>query len=147
MVAAAAGCFASIAVIAYLALQWHLFLLVPSLGASAVLLFAAGHVPMARPRRIVGGHLISALIGVLAYKFSGLAWWTLALSVTAAMVAMMVTDTLHPPGGATAFAAVCGCQEFSFVIQVLIGALILVFVALAFRQMRNFLSTQKQKNV
>lgn len=86
---------------------------------------------MAQPKNVLGGHLISAVIGVAVYKTLGLSWWTLALGVAMAIVAMMVTDTLHPPGGATAFAAVFTQQNFSFVYNpVAIGVVILIVVAL-----------------
>lgn len=94
-------------------------------------LYAAAHVPMAQPKNVLGGHLISALIGVTVYRLWGLSWWTLALGVALAIGAMMVTDTLHPPGGATAFAAVFTQQNFSFVYKpVAIGVVILMVIAI-----------------
>ncbi|MCL6611309.1 MAG: HPP family protein [Peptococcaceae bacterium] len=79
--------------------------LLPSLGASAVLLYGACHVPMAQPRNVLGGHLVSAFFGVSAYQLFGDAWWVIAIGVTLAILAMAVTHTMHPPGGATAFMA------------------------------------------
>ena len=43
-------------------------LMIASMGASSVLLFAAPHSPMAQPWSFVGGHLISALIGVTCFN-------------------------------------------------------------------------------
>jgi CBS-domain-containing membrane protein len=131
LVIALVGSFTGIAIAAYLSLNYDMALLVPSFGATAVLLYAASHVPMAQPKNVLGGHLVSAIIGVAIYKLLGLSWWTLALGVALAIVAMMVTDTLHPPGGATAFAAVYTHQDFSFVYKpVAIGVAILIVVAL-----------------
>ncbi len=132
IIIAVVGSFAGIAAVSYLSMNYSVPLLVPSFGASAVLLYAACHVPMAQPRNVVGGHLISAVAGVSVYQLLGLTWWSLALAVTLAIGAMMFTDTLHPPGGATAFAAVFTTQDYSFVFSpVLLGAVILVSVAIA----------------
>lgn len=130
MLIAAIGSFIGISLTAYLTLNYNMALLVPSLGASAVLLYAASHVPMAHPKNVLGGHIISAAVGVAVYQLWGLSWWTLSLGVTLAIASMMITDTLHPPGGATAFAAVFSKQHFSFIFTpVALGVLILVVVA------------------
>ncbi|MFZ5652304.1 MAG: HPP family protein [Bacillota bacterium] len=101
----AAGSLLGIGLVGFLSAYYNLPLLFPSFGASAVLLYAACHVPMARPRNVIGGHIISALAGVATYYFLGATWWSIALGVTLAILAMTVTHTLHPPGGATAFVA------------------------------------------
>lgn len=127
----ALGSFAGIGLVAFLAFIYNLPLLLPSLGASAALLYAACHVPMAQPRNVVGGHLISALVGVGTYQLLGMEWWTLSLGVTLAIVAMVVTQTLHPPGGATAFLAVYTGQGIDFVFSpVGTGVIWLVIIAL-----------------
>ena len=127
----ALGSFAGVGLVAYLAFFYNLPLLFPSLGASAVLLYAACHVPMAQPRNVMGGHLISALVGVGTYQLLGMEWWTLSLGVTLAIVAMVVTQTLHPPGGATAFLAIYTGQGIGFVFSpVGTGVLCLVIIAL-----------------
>lgn len=131
LLAAFVGSFCGIAVTAYFSFIYHAALLVPSFGASAVLLYAAPHLPMAKPKSVLGGHLVSALVGVTVYQLFGLYWWSLALGVSLAIVAMMITDTLHPPGGATAFAAVFTQQNYPFVFMpVVMGVLILMVVAL-----------------
>ncbi|RYD03022.1 hypothetical protein N752_21670 [Desulforamulus aquiferis] len=55
----ALGSFLGIGLISLLNLYYDIPLLVPSLGATAVLLYAACHVPMAQPRNVIGGHLVS----------------------------------------------------------------------------------------
>lgn len=127
----ALGSFAGIGVVALLTSYFNVPLLVPSLGASAVLLYAACHVPMAQPRNVVGGHIISAIVGVLTYQMLGNSWWTIALGVTLAILAMMLTHTLHPPGGATAFVAVYTNQSYLYIFApVALGALLLLVIAL-----------------
>jgi len=50
----------------------------------------------AQPRALVGGHLVSTLVGLLIVKLCGPAPWAAALAVGAAMVAMHLTGTFHP---------------------------------------------------
>lgn len=127
----ALGSLLGIGLVALLADIYNLPLLLPSFGASAVLLYAACHVPMAQPRNVIGGHLISALAGVGVYQLLGGAWWSIAIGVTLAIFLMTITATLHPPGGATAFVAVYTGQNFDFIWSpVGLGALCLILVAL-----------------
>jgi CBS-domain-containing membrane protein len=114
-----------------------LLLIIGSFGASAVLVYAAIKSPLAQPRNLVGGHVISALIGVACYKlFGGTIWMAAALGVSLAIVAMLLTKTLHPPGGATALIAVIGSRnvhDLGFLYAVFpagAGALTLLIIAL-----------------
>ena len=78
------------------------------MGASAVLLFAVPASPLAQPWSIIGGNLISALIGVSCYLLLGQTGLAAGLAVGLAIAAMFVTRCLHPPGGAVALTAVIG---------------------------------------
>ncbi|MGE3539268.1 MAG: HPP family protein [Candidatus Tectimicrobiota bacterium] len=107
------GSVIGISLCSYLSSQYFepadLTLLLGSFGASAVLVYGAISSPMAQPRNLVGGHMISGFIGVLSYKlFSDIPWLAAGLGVSGAIVAMLLTRTLHPPGGATALLAVIG---------------------------------------
>ena len=86
-------------------------LLIASMGASSVLLFAAPHSPMAQPWPFVGGHLISALIGVTCFLYIPDPFAAAAAAVAFAIFVMHLTNSLHPPGGATALAMVIGGVE------------------------------------
>ncbi len=114
-----------------------LSLLIGSFGASAVLVYAAIKSPLAQPRNLVGGHVLSGLAGVACYQFFGSTLWLAAsLAVSFAIVIMLVTKTLHPPGGATALIAVIGGTKVHSLgyLYALIpagaGAVILLLVAL-----------------
>ncbi|MNJ86237.1 HPP family protein [compost metagenome] len=111
--------------------------LIGSFGASSVLIYGAIQSPLAQPRNLVGGHLISALIGVTVYKLVPDPIWVSApLAVSLSIVLMQMTKTLHPPGGATALIAVIGTPKikalgYLYVISpVLSGVLILLLVAI-----------------
>ncbi len=106
-------------------------LLIGSFGASAVLLFGANESPLAQPRNLIGGHLVSALVAVITVALLGTGPLATSLAVGVAILLMYLTRTIHPPGGSTALIGVMGGAGFMFVlIPVLAGALILLLVAL-----------------
>ncbi len=84
-------------------------MIIGSFGASAVLLYGAIKSPLAQPRNLLGGHVLSAVIGVACYQlFEPNLWLAGAAAVATAIALMHATKTLHPPGGATALIAVIG---------------------------------------
>jgi len=114
-----------------------LTLMIGSLGASAVLVYGAPRSPLAQPRNLIGGHVLSAIVGVACWKLlHQYPWLAAALAVATAIAIMHATRTLHPPGGATALIAVIGSREvhdlgFLFVlVPCTLGPLVLLAVAL-----------------
>ena len=142
------GSFIGIGIIAYLQSKTlpnsDIIYLIGSFGASSVLVYGVIQSPLAQPRNLIGGHLVSALIGVTVQKFvPDILWVTAPLAVSLSIVLMQITKTLHPPGGATALIAVTGSTELKnlgywYVISpVLIGSLILLIVALFFNNITS----------
>lgn len=86
-------------------------LIVPSMGASAVLLFAAPHVPFSQPWNVFFGHALSAIVGVACWQWIPDYTIAASASVGLAIGAMVITRSIHPPGGATALAAVIGSDK------------------------------------
>jgi CBS-domain-containing membrane protein len=114
-----------------------LTLMIGSFGASAVLVFGAVRSPLAQPRNLVGGHVVSALVGVAAWQLLGAEpWLAQAVAVATAIALMHATKTLHPPGGATALIAVIGSDQihalgFLYVlVPATLGPLVLLAVGL-----------------
>jgi CBS-domain-containing membrane protein len=114
-----------------------LTLLIGSFGASAVLIYGAVKSPFSQPRNLLGGHVISGIIGVACHRWCGdPVWLGAALAVSLAVAAMLVTKTVHPPGGATALIAVIGgdkIYKLGFLYPFLpvgVGVLILLIVGL-----------------
>lgn len=110
------GAFIGIGVVAYLNYsrfeKTDLFMIIGSFGASAVLIYGAIKSPLAQPRNLIGGHVISAVIGVTCYDFLNEHMWLASAAAVATSVALMhATKTLHPPGGATALIAVIGGEK------------------------------------
>lgn len=140
------GAFFGIGIVGYLnseqfVLNDNLFL-IGSFGASSVLIYGAINSPLAQPRNLIGGHLVCAIIGVTIHKLiPDVIWLSSALSVAISIVAMQITKTLHPPGGATALIANIGSEKikslgYLYVISpVLSGVLILFIIALIFNNL------------
>jgi len=117
--------------------QQGLLLIIGSFGASAVLIYGAVRSPLAQPRNLIGGHILSAFIGVTAQQlFGGEPWLAAALAVSLSIALMHLTTTLHPPGGATALIAVIGGESVHqlgylyLLIPVALGAAVMLLVAL-----------------
>ncbi len=116
--------------------------LIGSFGASAVLVYGAPMAEFSQPRNLVGGHVISAIVGVAVFTLLGdesiLAG---PMAVSLAIVAMHFTRTLHPPGGATALIAIIGGAKvhslgFLYVlVPVFIGSILMLLVALVVNNM------------
>ena len=77
-------------------------LLVAPIGASAVLVFAVPASPLAQPRPVIVGNMLSALVGVICALAVPLPLAAAALAVGLAIALMILTGCLHPPGGAMA---------------------------------------------
>ena len=134
--------FIGIAVVAYMSKNYFnpydLTLLIGSFGASAVLVYGAIKTPLAQPRNLMGGHILSGIVGVASYKLLGHINMPLAaaVAVSFAIMLMHATKTLHPPGGATALIAVIGGKgiyKLGFLYALMpagLGALILLIIAL-----------------
>lgn len=135
------GAFLGMSAVAYL--NYNMFagtdfiMIIGSFGASAVLIYGAIKSPLAQPRNLIGGHIISAVIGVACYKLLYMHMWLAAsVAVATAIAVMHATKTLHPPGGATALIAVIGSQKihslgyFYAIMPAGAGAAIMLVVAL-----------------
>lgn len=116
-------------------------LVVASMGASAVLLFAVPHGALSQPWALVGGQLISALIGVTCNELIPQALIAVPLAVALAVGAMHYLRCIHPPGGATALVAAMGGADlhalgYGFVLEpVLLNVVIILIVAVVFSWM------------
>jgi len=141
-IVSAVGGFLGILCIAMLTPLWvsgeGAAVLLASMGASAVLLFAVPHGQLSQPWAVFGGHVLSAIIGVSCARWVQDVALASACAVGLAILAMYYLRCLHPPGGATAFAAVIGDEStralgYQFVVTpVMADAVIILAVAIAF---------------
>jgi CBS domain-containing membrane protein len=133
----------TIAFIEYRAMPEQDFIfLIGSFGASCVLVYGVIQSPLAQPRNLIGGHVISAFIGVTVQKLlPDVTWLAAPLAVSLSIIAMQITKTLHPPGGATALIAVTASPQIKamgywyVLTPVLTGASILLAAALIFNNL------------
>lgn len=112
------GGFLGILAVAAISHHWaptqSAWLMTASIGASAVLLFAAPHGPMSQPWPIFGSHLVSAVVGITLTLYLSQYLDPLVLIATAvslSIFAMYALGCLHPPGGATALTVVFAAQS------------------------------------
>jgi len=82
--------------------------ILPSMGASTVLLFAVPHGQLSSPWALFVGNVLSATIGVTCALILENPFLAASVAVASAILAMHLTRSVHPPGGATALAAVIG---------------------------------------
>ena len=109
--------------------------LIPPFGASIVLITAAHSSPLAQPRNIFFGHIISSICGLVVIYFFDITYVSIGFSVGLAVSLMMITKTVHPPAGANPIIIMMGNEGFSFLlIPVSAGAAILVLYAVIFNK-------------
>ncbi|WP_197039102.1 HPP family protein [Guyparkeria halophila] len=109
--AALVGIWAVYALTSWVAGTWAAILMVGSMGAAAVLLFAVPHGALSQPWPVFGGQVVSAAIGVSAALWMPDPALAAGVAVGGAIAAMQLLRCIHPPGGATALIAVIGGPE------------------------------------
>lgn len=115
--------------------------ILPSMGASTVLLFAVPHGQLSTPWAFLVGHLLSAAVGVACSEFINTITLAAPMAVALSILGMHITRSLHPPGGATALAAVIGgpsIHELGYwyvITPTLINCCILFSVAMLFNNL------------
>ncbi len=115
--------------------------LIPPFGASMVLVMAVHESPLAKPKNILLGHILSALSGVIIFYLIGDNFLALGIAVALAVFVMIVTDTIHPPAGANPIIVILTGQGISFVLfTVAVGAFMLVVFAYLYNKLlkRNY---------
>jgi CBS-domain-containing membrane protein len=129
---AGAGAGLGVAVLGYLGELAHLRLLVAPLGASAALIWALPNAPLAQPRAVIGGNLLSALVGLGMASLAGHAPWSIGIAVGLALAAMMSTRTLHAPACALpVFFALDPTAGAGQVLLVFVSSILLILMGLA----------------
>ncbi|NRA83994.1 MAG: HPP family protein [Gammaproteobacteria bacterium] len=112
--------------------------ILPSMGAATVLLFSAPKGQFPRPWPLFAGNLLSAIIGVCCYQWLGDIFIAASCAVGLSIFAMLLCRCIHPPGGATALAAVVGgdvVHQLGFyyvIIPTFINCLVIFSVAVVF---------------
>jgi CBS-domain-containing membrane protein len=105
-------------------------------ATSIVLVMGTPEAAPAQPRALIGGHLVSALAGLVVLKLAGPSAWAAALAVGVAIAAMHATGTFHPPAGIDALIVVSYGLPWSFLLApVAAGAILLTLCAYAWHNL------------
>lgn len=132
------GIFLGISALAFSSFDMHVMLALGSFGSTSVLLFAFPANHFSQPRSIVGGHLISSVVGLVAFVLFGKVWWALGLAVAGAAALMMVTRTMHPPAGSNPIIVFLTAPGWGFALfPTLFGAMVLVAVGWCYHRVRR----------
>lgn len=128
--------------------------LVASVGASAVLVFVIHSSPLSQPWPVLGGHIVSAFVGVCTHLLIEDLVLASALAVSVSILLMYVTRCMHPPGGAAALGAVMGGPQvhamgFSYLLfPVALNAFLIIILAIILNRFvlkRTYPASQPQK--
>jgi CBS domain-containing membrane protein len=118
-------------------------IILASTGATAILVFGMPHVQASQPWNIIGGHLVSAFVGVTCYLLIPIDILAASVAIPVAMYVMHSLRCMHPPGGATAITAVIGGESvhhlgYSFlIVPVFFNAIIVLSIAISVATFRD----------
>ena len=134
-VVAGTGAAIAIGVMEWMSAEFQYPLAVIPFATSIALVIGSPELPAAQPRALIGGHVISTLVGLAMVKSIGPQPWVAAVAVGLAVLAMMVTDTFHPPAGIDPLLVVSANLPWQFLIApVLAGALMLAVFAVVWHR-------------
>ena len=120
----------AIGVMEWFSVAVHYPLAVIPFATSIVLVIGSPDVEPAQPRALIGGHLVTALVGFAVLKLTGPQGWAAAVAVGLAILAMYLTGTFHPPAGINPLLVVTGNLPAMFLLApVLAGAVLLTAFA------------------
>ena len=109
--------------------------LIPPFGATMVLVMAVHSSPLAQPKNIILGHILSALSGVIILLLIGDSFLALGIAVGLAVFIMMMTKTIHPPAGANPIIVILTGASIEFVfLPVAVGSIIIVIFAVVYNR-------------
>ena len=111
-------------------------LLLASLGGTTLFLFALTTAPAAQPRAVFGAHLISSLIGIVAYQLFGDAFWVYVFALVLTIVILLLVRCVHPPAGANPIIMIQAHAGFIHLgITVMLGVSIIFIIAFAWSRL------------
>lgn len=134
-IAAGTGGFLVIVLLAALTKASGTLFLIAPFGASSVLVFGLPQSPLAQPRNVIGGHLVSTAVGLAVFTLLGATPLAFGLGVGIAIAAMLLSGTTHPPAGADPIVAILAGASWPFLfVPVLAGAVTIVAIGTVFHR-------------
>lgn len=127
---AGAGAALAIGTMEWLSVASHYPLAIIPFATSIVLVIGSPDAGPAQPRALIAGHVVATTVGLAVLWLAGPQGWAAAAAVGLAVLAMYLTDTLHPPAGIDPLLVVSNSLPWSFLLApVLAGALLLTAFA------------------
>lgn len=126
----------AIAILAYLDryIEGAIWLMAP-FGATTVLVFGLPKSPLAQPKNVILGHLLTAIVGLLFVQFVGVEPWSMAVATGVGVSLMLLTKTTHPPAGANPILIMLINPGWSFLLTpVLVGAAVIALVGYGYKK-------------
>ena len=109
--------------------------LIPPFGATMVLVMCAHDSPLAQPKNIFFGHVLSGISGLIVITLIGNNIYCLGLGVGLAIFIMMITNTVHPPAGGNPLIVILGDQTISFILMPLAaGSVVIILFAVIYNK-------------
>ncbi|QBG35084.1 HPP family protein [Litorilituus sediminis] len=113
-------------------------LIMAPFGATAVLVFGVPNSPLAQPKNVILGHLMTAAIGIIFYQYVGVNAMSIALATGLGVSCMLMSNTTHPPAGANPILIMMSGQDWLFLLTpVLLGAIIIVFMGKGLQKLQQ----------
>ncbi len=108
-----------------LALGKEKMVLISAIGATACIAFAMPNTESAKPRNVIGSHLLGLIAGSIFYltNFPCYIEWSLAVGIS--IFLMVALDIIHPPASGTALAAAINQSPVNTLITILVATLII----------------------
>ncbi|WP_075201233.1 HPP family protein [Leucobacter japonicus] len=139
---------AVIAVLSLLGSATNLPLLAAAFGSSCVLVFTLPDSPLSKPVNVIGGHVLSAAVGLIARFTLPTAWWSLALAVGVALAVMAALRVTHPPAGGTPIAIMLAQEGWWYLLTpILIGSIIVSLGGTIFRYVSASLARRRDREL
>lgn len=105
-------------------------------GATMVILFGLPQSPLAQPKNIILGHILTTAIGLAIVSLIGVSPWSMGLAVGLAVSAMLLTNTTHPPAGANPLVVMLAGESWSFLFMpVAVGSILIVIFGVLYHRM------------
>lgn len=105
-------------------------------GATMVILFGLPESPLAQPKNIIVGHLLTTAIGLSVAALIGATPWTMGLAVGLAVGLMLLTSTTHPPAGANPLVVMLAGEQWGFLLMpAAVGAVLIVAFGVVYHKL------------
>ena len=136
IIRAGLGGMLAIALIAVISSTSGNMLLMAPFGATCVLLFSVPDSPLSQPANVIGGHIVSTTIGLLACMLLPVDWWSMGMAVGLAISLMAALRITHPPAGADPLVVMLSGVAWDYLLfPVITGSLALVIIASLFQRL------------